>query len=236
MKSRLVVTCTTLGILMIAAVASAEIVATPTSGTYGTLAVSGTDLANSNQPSFVSITPMVGNWGNGGTSYLVDGTVNPNPNADQNQFAAVNGAVVTIQLSAGTGSNSPLGYDISSIVTTTGNWTARQIQSYDLAYETMGGTWVSLPSVVNLGTESNNGSVQVAIYEDNPSVSWIATGVQAIRFTFHNASVPPAAYGEAVYQEIDVFGRATPTPEPGMLVLLATGLAGLLAYAWRRWR
>ena len=40
--------------------------------------------------------------------------------------------------------------------------------------------------------------------------------------------------GPPVAQAVGAFITITPTPEPGTLVLLVTGLLGLLAYAWRK--
>ena len=65
----------------------------------------------------------------------------------------------------------------------------------------------------------------------------IATGVNQLQFTFHpdpQASYLAAGYPD-MYREIDVNGIAS-VPEPGAIVLLATGLIGLLAYAWRKRR
>ena len=230
-RTMLCATCVLAAVLLAtASPASAEIIQSVANASFGSLPVSATDLANDDQPSFASITATPGVFG-GNSTYLVDGTMSLPGNTDIN-FTPPNGSVVTIQLSAGPGSNSPLGYDISSIVTTTGFIIDRAVQNYDVAYETVGGVWNSLPSVVNLGTEGFSDEVQVTT-QDN-SNPWIATGVEALKFTFHDAG-SPAVYSTAVYQEIDVNGRATPSsvPEPGTLALLASGVIGL-AYAWRK--
>jgi hypothetical protein len=62
-----------------------------------------------------------------------------------------------------------------------------------------------------LGTVSNVSSYQVDINPGSLNTRWIGT-----------------AY-------VDI-GPAPPVPEPGTLVLVATGLLGLLAYAWRKRR
>jgi hypothetical protein len=59
------------------------------------------------------------------------------------------------------------------------------------------------------------------------------TGVKSLTFSdFVNC--PSAGLGN-IYHEIDVFGTAT-VPEPGAVVLLTTGLIGMLSYAWRKRR
>ncbi len=57
------------------------------------------------------------------------------------------------------------------------------------------------------------------------------TGVTSL--TFSNFGTTSMGMG-AVYHEIDVFGSATTIPEPMSILILASGLFGLLAYAWRK--
>jgi len=57
------------------------------------------------------------------------------------------------------------------------------------------------------------------------------TGVTSL--TFSNFGTSTIGMG-AVYHEIDVFGSATTIPEPSAIVILASSLFGLFAYAWRK--
>ncbi len=57
------------------------------------------------------------------------------------------------------------------------------------------------------------------------------TGVTSL--TFSNFGTASMGMG-TVYHEIDVFGSASPIPEPSSIIILMTGLFGLLAYAWRK--
>ncbi|MFZ4507687.1 MAG: PEP-CTERM sorting domain-containing protein [Fimbriimonas sp.] len=53
----------------------------------------------------------------------------------------------------------------------------------------------------------------------------VATGVDAVRFTFYSDGTP---FGLDVYREIDIIGTATqPVPEPATCVALAAGILGL---------
>ena len=59
------------------------------------------------------------------------------------------------------------------------------------------------------------------------------TGSQLGEIQFLNpAGLPAATYGATILST----GEIVPIPEPGTLALLAAGLIGLLAYAWRRRR
>lgn len=65
------------------------------------------------------------------------------------------------------------------------------------------------------------------------STGTLATGVAAIRFAFlNNRGGYADQYDGQVIREIDVSG--SPIPEPNTIIILLTGLLGLLAYAWRR--
>ena len=143
-----------------------------------------------------------------------------------NGFCPNNGAVMTVVLDT---SVNPLGYDIGSIVSLTGgadNETDCVSQGYDAEHHVVGGgdTWTTLANVAQTftgtGGEVYGGELKVTITDTG------ATGVDQLRFTFHNNP------DISIYREIDVQG--TPTPEPATMALLAVG--GIAAILRRKRR
>ena len=135
--------------------------------------------------------------------------------------------------------SNPLGYDLTSIQTYTAHYDARAGQQFEVLvdYASPGENWVSLGSFAS-GTPSwasadINQAHRMTLQNDvGAGATPFATGVAAIRFTIVDNAYD--GVNGNVWREIDVVGSAVPTPEPGTLVLLACGLIGLLAYAWRK--
>ena len=128
----------------------------------------------------------------------------------------------------------PEGYDLATIDVFTGEGGKRDAQHYKVYVDYVGGS-----SNVLLGDFQADGLK----YDEGPNFTThtqlandtggaFATGVSAITFELYGSF--PADWGNIgnVYREIDVQG----VPEPSTLVLLACGLFGLLAYAWRKRR
>jgi len=122
-------------------------------------------------------------------------------------------------------------YDITRIDSFTMFFPARIGQKYTVDVSTNGGAaWSSLTSV-NYNNNNTEPSSDIFLrgiaLTDNLSAP-IATGVNAVRFTFSDPyydEANPAV--TAVYSEIAMYGAAI--PEPGTLVLL--GLGGLFCLA-----
>jgi hypothetical protein len=125
--------------------------------------------------------------------------------------------------------NAPLGWNVNEI-TSYASWDAggggRSSQGYSvIAY---GADW-SVKGVLPAQTYVD-ATGKVASKVDITDLGW--TGVSML--VFRDFIAAPPGLGN-VYHEFDVFGTPTSNvPEPGTIVLLATGLIGLLCYAWRR--
>ncbi len=136
------------------------------------------------------------------------------------------------------------GYDITGIQTYAG-WNigaaGRSNQGYQIDITFVGGktatllakqSWanpdpVSYWTQVTIANESGTG-----VLSNGSGVS--ATGVESITFS---QTDPAAAYGgPAAYREFQIIGAATTIPEPSTIMMVVTGMIGLLAYAWRKRR
>jgi hypothetical protein len=124
----------------------------------------------------------------------------------------------------------PLGYDISSIVSLSGYpFNRNTMQTFGVDVMKVGSTaWTALYSVD--GTLANNDNSQLEVQITASDFGAAATGIAKIQMVFSYGR----SYTDATqYRELDVFGSAT-VPEPSAMVLAATGLVALLAWAWRK--
>jgi hypothetical protein len=233
-------------VLSAANTVSASIIITETksdltseSALQGVIPTLTNDLANSGQSTFLSITSSVPGGYGSNTTGLVDGTlfggsgysdtvpgyVVGNENSSLPQTA-------TITIAFDTSVNT-LGYDITKITTSSAYQYKATNQHYTVEV-LKGGVW---QGISGLGNVDSDGTVvwgrQMAIYDADSGVATgaaMVSGISAIRF---NLTGP--FDGSDIYREIDVVGTATAAvPEPGTLALLAGGLMGLIAYAWRK--
>ncbi len=208
-------------------------------GGPGAFSASKTDLINTGQVSLVSIGILSGS-ADFGTSVtkLNDGFF---LDSTESSTAAVNGfiptpsTVVTAVLNTAV---SPLGYDISSVVSLTGNYPGgeqRDGQAYDLAVHLVGGSGFITLASPRFDADSSAGEntaqeQQVTITGDGGGL--LTNHVDQIQFTFYNTSWPTQPnQWEDLYREIDVFGVAA-IPEPGTVSLALLGLAAV----WTRRR
>ena len=91
--------------------------------------------------------------------------------------------------------------------------TAGSTNTFTMVLNTTGANWVGKCFI-----NGNSTPDWTYTYTSNPSIGYIMIGdVGGVTATFDNLTF-------------------TSTPEPGTLLLLAIGLTGLLAYAWRKRR
>ncbi len=205
----------------------------PTSHFTPGYAVSASDLLHGLTPS-----DSGGNFAateiTGGLPVLTDGVygtiTEPGGAADRTHLifaiaggGADTGTFVTYTLNT---ASAPLGYDISSIAVYGGwNDNGRDQQLYTVAYSVIGSSdFIDLTSVnFNPTIDGGQQSATLTTISDN-SGPFVASGVDAIRFTFNN---PAPENGYTGYAELDVFGVAT-VPEPGVFASLCAAGAVLL--------
>jgi len=135
------------------------------------------------------------------------------------------------------------GYDITGIQSFAG-WdtgaNGRSNQGYQIELTYVGGTTKTLLAKTSW---SNSDPIcywtQVSIANSNGSgvldngSGVVATGVESITFSNTDAA---AAEGPVAYREFQIIGAATTIPEPSTIMMVVTGMIGLLAYAWRKRR
>ncbi|MBK1835478.1 PEP-CTERM sorting domain-containing protein [Roseibacillus ishigakijimensis] len=192
--------------------------------------VSSTDLINSDQASFLSISDVNTGGRPNTVGLLNDGIVGVG-----NDFEAqFNTGSITFNLDL---AESPLGYTITN-VNTYSAWNTqsggRSDQEYTLTMILLNDSEVEIVSGTHYANTTTapgeNGEVnvwtEVLISDDDSGV--LATGVKAVRFDFATGA---NAGGTATYNEFDIIGTAVPEPSTALL-----GVFGLLALSARKRR
>ena len=174
--------------------------------------------------------PFTDKYGNPmeGVAYLFDGgrayggkyaTTESNasfdPDAASNYWAFDNtwcaitpapGAAVTVTFPPRDG-----GYNISSVVSLSGWGYNRQVQAYTVAFLPHGSAIWTYPGTASGGTDVTvpGGFHEVRLTVTGVSGGWLASGVDAVRFTFLNTTSFGMLEGNGVtvYREIDINGK-----------------------------
>jgi hypothetical protein len=196
--------------------------------TLAGLPVSSTDLLQTNLASVTSSGGFSGFAANT-LSLLTDGLLGtPGAPSGVASVAPLGGTSITFTLDTAT---NPLGYDITSLVTTASWDTGRDGQEYTVSYSTVAApaTFTTLFTIAQYQSpqaEFNPATTSVTLTE-NAGSGLLATGVAAVRLTFTNFENSGTAY-----REIDLIGApvgAATVPEPSALALFALPLLGVAA-------
>jgi hypothetical protein len=197
--------------------------------------VSGTDLINTGQSTFASVTHVdfvpadvqdIANLNDGGVGISVFVPIANGYAATKPTVAGVDSDwTSTFDLSLG---GAPLGYDITSVQTFSGWPDRRSAQRYDLLVSLVGdASFTSLGVFSVVASSDTTNSTRIALTDTTGTIS---SGVDAIRFHFLTGTALIGAPAELLYRELDVYGAPTKAvPEPCGLALFAVGLAGMTA-------
>jgi len=198
---------------------------------------STTDLMNSNQSTFLSITgsdSMTFGGGAGGLPALNNGQTGALNEIGQAALAPdQTGFTGTITLNLNISVNT-FGYEILAVQSIAAWDAIRSNQTYELFYAT-----VSLPSnYISLGTVSTNlgfvgGATRVSFFDSAQTGIAIASGVSSLRLNYSVADFANQVSESTAFREIDVIGVAS-VPEPGTSTLLIAATAVMLARFRRR--
>jgi hypothetical protein len=221
-----------LAALAFTSMAQAALVAVGVNGTQSafTSAISGSDLLH-------GLTPTTTGTISFDTNGIYDGAYTASSSSTTGGLSYLNtdgGVTMTFDLTG-----SVTGYDITSIVSFAG-WNSNAhhhaAQFYEVLVSVVGSPTYNTLSLTGTPTSagkvsydpfssSADGGTRVTITEDGAGAV-IASGVDGIRFIFNNA--PNGLENNTVYQEVDVFGTATPVPEPSAALLGGLGILALL--------
>jgi len=183
--------------------------------------LSGVSVSENGEAYSSSVTALYN--GSYGLAGITDGDSALAPNAS---------TTVVFQLKT-TDANNKNGYDITKINCLSGYLDSRTCQAYDVYVandiNSTYGLLYSISSSLADNIEASKTDVLVTAVGSSGGV--IASNVGAIKIVFQD---PVADNFVTVYRELDVIGTASAIPEPNTLMLLATGLIGLLAYAWKK--
>ncbi|MDL5053673.1 PEP-CTERM sorting domain-containing protein [Oscillatoria laete-virens NRMC-F 0139] len=212
----------------VVSVAQGALITTLTEYTPGLGDVVATDLANSNQITFASISESgyIPTDGGSAITALVDGAadsyVSENFSVQDGTFSVL----ITFDTSVNVD-----GYDITQINTFAGNvghW-GTKLQTYDVYYSSVGSAgFFFLVSVdVAAGAVLTNADYLKVSITDSLAAP-LAIGVDALRFDIKPNN--DGALLNAHYREFDIFGVPTPTPIPEPSTYLMLTLGGALLY------
>lgn len=122
------------------------------------------------------------------------------------------------------------GYDITSIVTTTGwNSASRADHQYRLDLRQVGGDYSPIITVDHDNTPHGaNEGTMLTVSDDAGGL--LGSGIDAIRYVVFDDLLN----GNDAFQEVDVFGTATQViPEPSAIVMLMTGILSVMGLVRR---
>ncbi len=205
---------------MLSAVNAAVLVAADGQDTAYTVLTN--DLLETNLSNAIdALTPNAGeNTAAGGNDFtvLANGAFGDISTDGRFESYVIQDGVVTYELDVSTNT---LGYDISSIITYAG-WADnnRGTQAYTVSYSVVGDSGFTDITTVN-NTPDLFTQERTTITENSTGI--LATGVDAVRFTFGTQQ-----FSGVGYKELDVVGSAT-VPEPSSSALIGLGSLALLA-------
>ncbi|MEX0776929.1 MAG: PEP-CTERM sorting domain-containing protein [Phycisphaeraceae bacterium] len=194
---------------------------TATANSFG-FTVSSTDLLNQGQQLASSSFVGTDTWGGGPVSKLTDGAMyGVNQGDTTGSLSPQEGDVATFFLDTTTNT---AGYDITSLVTYTAYEAGVFVaQGYDVAYRQVNSALFTPLTTVSV---ADNQGQEVRVTIDDSGAGFIATGVDALQFTYHGNFF--------IYREYDLFGSASVIPEPASLGLLAIGVGTMVLGRRRR--